>query len=95
MFLEFRWGDTLYLEIQEETCDWHSRGGSATYDIMYNGGYVTLPTMMGNRRNEIGFVSRPTTILFPLSRLHLPCDLAYLTQRCTPSHVSWPTLDMR
>ena len=77
MFLKFRWGDTLYLEIREETCDWHSRGGGATYDIMHNGGYVTLPTMMGNRRNGIGFVSRPTTILFPLSSLHFPCDLAY------------------
>ena len=70
-------GVILLLDIREETCDWHSRGGSSTYDIMHYGGYVTRPIMMGNRRNGIGFVSRPATILFPLSRLHLPCDLAY------------------
>ena len=58
-------GVILLLDIWEGTCDWNSRSGSSTYDIMHNGGYVTLPTMMGNRRNGNGFVSRPTTILFP------------------------------
>ena len=47
-------GKYFRLVIREETCDWHSRGGSATYDIMHNGGYVTLPMMIGNRQNGIG-----------------------------------------
>ena len=98
----------LILVIRENTCDWHSRGGSATYDIMHNGGYVTLPTMMGNRRNRIGLVSRPTTILFPHRGytchvtwhtwhyvVHSPCDLAYIWYLMDTSHVTWHTLDTR
>ena len=42
------------------------RGSRSTYDIMYNWGYLALPTYIGERRLEIECVSRPTTILFPL-----------------------------
>ena len=34
---------------------------------MHNGGNLALPTLFGERRFEIECVSRPTTILFPLS----------------------------
>ena len=38
--------------IREETCDWHSRGGSATYDIMHNGGYVTVDSVTGESQPD-------------------------------------------
>ena len=41
---------------------------SHIYDIMHNGGNLTLPTWLGERRLGIGCVSRPTTILFPYLR---------------------------